>query len=103
MNTRTYNWFLEPKNLHTNEIVAQALAEEGTTEERMVGARDDKGRRHNLWPCKHSLIQFLERSRSQNLAIKFNVFAQEGRGKIRRFPFTSAKTRKLYPNKKTAS
>ncbi len=102
MNARTYNWFLEPKNLHTNEVVAQALAEEGSDEERLVGARDDKGKRHNLWPCKHSLIQFLEESQSQDLAIKFNVFVREGQGKIRRYPFTSAKAKRFSSNRKTA-
>lgn len=102
MSTRTYYWYLEPKNLHTNDVVAQALAEQGAAEEKLVDVKDDKGKRHNLWPCQRSVIQFLEESRSQDLAIKFNVFAREGHGKIRRYPFTGAKAKRFYSNKKTA-
>lgn len=78
MAKRTYEYFLEPKDNHTNEVISKNVGSGNFLENVMCA----DGQKHNLWKCPSGLVFMLWRSRS-NLKIRFKIFNREGNGKIR--------------------
>ena len=79
MAKRTYEWFLEPKDSHTNEVISKNVGEENILRDAICA----DGQRRNLWRCSSGLFFMLWRSRS-NLKIRFRIFNREGNnGQIR--------------------
>lgn len=74
---RKYKWFIEPLNDLTNNAVAEFLQTDNIHYEVLCG----DGKKRNLWGCSVSNVLHLWRSRSDEIV--FNVFCQEGNGKIR--------------------
>jgi len=79
---REHEWFLEPRDSHTNEVLSRNLSAEDFSEAMLCS----DGKTRPLWRCPSGLVFFLWRSR-QNLKIRFSIFSQEGKGKIRRCTF----------------
>lgn len=72
MAKRKYVWFLEPKDSHTNEVVANALQDEGSFNSVLCA----DGISRNLWQCSAELAKSFWASK-QDLALKFDVFSAE--------------------------
>jgi len=88
---RTYSWFLEPMNAHTNAVFAREFSEENFCR----GLRDKDGSSHNLWRCPGELIARFRNS-SRELGISFFVYCREGNGALRLFtpPKSRSKTKR---------
>ena len=82
MAKREYEWFLEPQDSYTNEVISKNVGEENFSGD--VVCAD--GQRRNLWQCPSGLLAMLWRSRN-NLDIRFRIFGREGNGKIRNCTF----------------
>ena len=83
MTQRTYDWFLEPKDSYTNEVISKNVDEENT----LINVVCADGQKHNLWQCSSGMRDMLWFSRS-NLNIKFRIFGREGKnGKIKDLTF----------------
>lgn len=78
---RKHNWFIYPKDAHTNEVVAR-LTDGGTSgfESEALTAICEDGKSRNLWRISETQAWILWRSRKD---LKFDVFNQVGAGKIR--------------------
>ena len=81
MRKRTYHWFVEPLDAHTNKVFARELSEE---EDFLRGVRDNEGRRHNVWHCPNHLLSAFRRSR-RDQALFFVIYSREGNGVMRFF------------------
>ncbi len=80
MAKQSYQWFLEPRNSHTNEVLSNALDGQENFYNNISCA---DGKRRNLWLCPSGLVFMFWRSRS-NLKIRFRIFNRQGeKGKIR--------------------
>jgi hypothetical protein len=69
---RIYEWFLEPNDSHTNEVISRNVGAENIMED--VLCADNQ--RRNLWRCPSKKVFMLWRSRS-DLRIKFRIFSRE--------------------------
>lgn len=79
MAKREHEWFLEPRDSHTNEVISKNVGEENILQN--VVCAD--GQKHNLWRCPSGMVTMLWRSRG-NLKIRFQIFSRElPNGKIR--------------------
>ena len=77
---RAYRWFIEPLNADTNAVIAKELPEENA----FRGVRDNEGRKHDVWLVggdARTVRTFVNSRKSAGL--RFNVFVQEGNGKMR--------------------
>ena len=69
---RQYEWFLEPRDSHTNEVISRNVGAANFCDELLC--RD--GQRRNLWRCLSGLVFMLWASR-HDLGIKFRIFNRE--------------------------
>ena len=76
---REYQWFVEPKDPHTNEVISEMSDEAG---EQIC---EDK-EYHNLWRCDRKTINLLKKGKKK-FNLDFRIFVQEGKGKIRKWKF----------------
>jgi hypothetical protein len=75
----SYEWFVEPLNSHTNEVIMKRCSAEETLDEFMCG----DGTPRNLIRCTFRFITFLVESQVI-LKIKFRIFKRQGvSGKIK--------------------
>lgn len=78
---RTYTWYIEPLDSHTNGVIGQQLAElaeESFCPKIICG---DK-KQHDLWRCSYEFVLSLINSKD-SLGLKFKVWGSTGRyGKI---------------------
>ncbi len=78
-----YDWFVEPLNKETNDLLASALEETSFCENIFC----EDGHLHNLWQCTAPLISYLKGSRRRISSIRFRVFSRKGQGEIRECTF----------------
>lgn len=76
---KTCSWFIEPKDSHTNEVIARRLAElNEIADSANQIIEDDKGIEHSVYQVKnHQRILEFCKSRKQ-FQLKFNVFTRTG-------------------------
>jgi len=101
MTKRSYEWFLEPRNNHSNEVISRNIAEENFSENVICA----DGQSRNLWRCPSGMVFMLWRSRS-NLKITFRIFVRQlPNGKIRNctFLFKNEKSGKIRKKQKGKS
>lgn len=79
---REYEWFLEPLDSNTNEIVARVLPDENFSENVICG----DGKEHKLWACDWAFVFIMKESKGA-LGAKFRIFNRCGRGPIRECKF----------------
>ncbi|MDO8486138.1 MAG: hypothetical protein Q7S77_00340 [Candidatus Staskawiczbacteria bacterium] len=83
MTKRKYEWFLEPQDSHTNEVISKNVGDENFS----IDIVCTDGQKRTFWQCPSGLVLMLWRSRS-NLNIKLKIFGREGKnGKIRDVTF----------------
>ncbi len=63
MAKQSYQWFLEPRNSHTNEVLSNALDGQENFYNNISCA---DGKRRNLWLCPSGLVFMFWRSRSNS-------------------------------------
>ena len=82
MAERHHDWFIFPKDAHTNEVIARFACEGtfGFESETLKDALCEDGKRRNLWRTTEQDAWFLWRSRTD---LKFEIFNKLGGGKIR--------------------
>lgn len=98
--TRTIcDWFIEPLDAQTNEVISRELPVENA--DRITFTRE--GRTHTLWQCPFNLVSRLDKSRG-SLKLRFQVYNRFGlNGRIRKCPFLPKRGRRNPQNyKKTA-
>ncbi|MFH0930273.1 MAG: hypothetical protein V1814_03415 [Candidatus Moraniibacteriota bacterium] len=79
-----YRYYVHPKDKDTNDALAVHFEESG---DRVCS----DGKKRFLFDTQdHNLIAYVQRSR-RGMNLKFLVFIQEGRGKIRPWPFDASK------------
>ena len=79
MAKREYEWFLEPKDSYTNEVILKNIDDENAS----LDVVCEDGERRNLWRCPSGKVFMLWRSRS-DLQIRFRIFSRElPNGKIK--------------------
>lgn len=86
-------WFVEPLDDQTNQIIFRHLAETGAggDDDMFIHLPDSKGTFHNVLKVPdHRFIAQLQRSR-ENLDLHFLIFTREGGGKLKLWPFTATK------------
>ena len=88
---RNYSWFIEPRDSHTNEVLARELTEDDFKK----GVLCVDGR-HNLWQCPWDFVRNLIKSR-KTLKVNFKVFNQQGNGAIRECMFLKKKEKNSGP------
>ncbi len=95
---RQYRWFVEPLNAHTNTFFSREFPEENA----FRGVPDNEGGKHDVWLVDgdaRKVRTFVDSKES--LGLKFNIFVQEGNGKMRSANFLfSGKNRKRKTAKK---
>ncbi len=74
MRKREYEWFLEPKDSHTNKVISSNIGEENVLENIVCA----DGQKHNLWRCLSGMRDMLWFSRG-DLNIRFSIFGREGK------------------------
>lgn len=82
---RTYHWFVEPGDAHTNCTLSAWLSDQNA----IAGKCDDKGKPHDLYEVDGRQLDALRKSKAQ-LGISFKVYVQEGNGKMRLASFLPA-------------
>lgn len=75
---RKYTWYIEALDSYTNMVVATVVGADTNFSQKICA---DK-RRRMLWEVAPSLLTYIKRSKG-DLKLKFNIFVQEGNGKIR--------------------
>ena len=89
---RSYKWFIEPKDSHTNEVISRELTSEGyESETRDLYCNDDK--QHNVYRVSYDFLVYVIASKD-HLHLRFKVFVQEGNGQIRPADFIIQKLSK---------
>lgn len=88
------DWFVEPSDAHTNEVIARNLSATNQLNEN-VDIEDDKGVSHSVYQVEsHSFITRLYRDR-QKFSLRFNVYTRQGKNKpIRLWQFEGDKKKK---------
>jgi hypothetical protein len=102
-----HEWFVCPKDSHTNEVIARFACQGtfGFDDNTLENVLCEDGKKRNLWRTTEQDAWFLWRSRTD---LKFEVFNRLGNGKIRdvtsplfrkdrRSPKKKAKRRKPVP------
>ncbi len=90
MRRPVYSWYIEPLDEHTNEVIARELAQECDAPER--GRRCSDGKPHDLWRCRHILIERLRASRKR-FNLRFRAYGQKGNGPIREWKLPKGRYR----------
>jgi len=93
MSKQKCEWFLEPQDAQSNQIIAQEISEENFC--RSVLCQD--GEKRNLWLVPFSLVKFFWKSKSCGIDIKiFNRAINSGtsRGKVKDVTFLLKKRKK---------
>lgn len=91
---RKHDWFVWPKNDHTNEVIARMLQDgDNRFEDNLLSNTIcEDGKRRNLWRITEQDAWILWRSR---IDLKFEIFNQLGiNGKIRNVTFLFKKDRR---------
>ncbi len=91
-------WYIEPRDINTNEALARELSGDETLE-----IHDDKGNSLQVYLIPSRKLSKFRNSKAQ-ADFRFNVFVQEGGGKIRNANFLPAvrRNKKLQlPTKQT--
>ena len=88
-NNRIYQWYAEPLDHTTNNVLASELSEEDFLRD----VCDNHGQRHSVWRINSGLVSSLTNSRSQ-LGLRFKFYIQEGRGQIRLANFLLSSVRR---------
>lgn len=84
---RKCDWFVEPRDSATNEIIVSALRDWGKEDGIIIGLVDDAGRAHNVYQVPYSLVAIFWRNRRQ-MGLDFFVYNRQGpHGKVRRWKF----------------
>lgn len=80
---KQHTWYIEPKNAHTNEVIAR-MHQSGDNrfeEDTLTDVLCSDDAHHNLWRiASFDQALFLWKSRYD---LKFEIFAQQGKGQIR--------------------
>ncbi len=84
-----HNWFVEPLDAYTNEVISKEITEENFQKEMICS----DGKKRNLWQCSGLFVSLLKRNEQQN-NLKFKIFVQQGKGKIREANFLKRKRTK---------
>ena len=81
-------WFVEPHDKYTNDVIAGYLVDQPDTGEASIaGLKDDQGIPHNVWQVSHATITRLEASKS-TMPLAFRVYLRHGpRGPISLWKF----------------
>ncbi len=80
-------WFLEPLDAATNKRIAEYLVEKCADSEARSVPCDD-GKMHSLWMMSaYKDVGHFERSRIVDQTLKFEIWAREGSGIIRKWGF----------------
>ena len=85
--TRVYEWFIEPLNDFTNEVIARVMADVGESDfsNLSLALHDNEGKVHNVWSVDYSLVNQLQKSQQP---LKFAVFNRcSSHAPIRRWQF----------------
>ena len=91
---RKYTWYLKPKIKAINDTIAAEFAANGEIDSSTRRIMCADGRRHNLWGCSVAVITAI--NLSNRIGRDFEVFRQEGNGKIVNVSFLFKKKRR-YP------
>lgn len=94
MSKKHHEWFVWPKNSHTNEVFARFLesGSYGFESNTLQDAPCEDGKKRNLWRCAYDCALFLWRSR---IDLKFEIYNRLGaRGVIRNVTFLFKKERR---------
>jgi hypothetical protein len=86
MSKQRYEWFLEPLDAESNEIISREVSEENLCRE--ISCND--GKRRTLWRCSFNIIKFFWESRGSGIDIKiYNRTINSGtsRGKAKDVTF----------------
>jgi hypothetical protein len=86
---RSYHWFVEPLDANTNAAISKLVPEV----DEIVGMHDEKDTVRNVYRINGRQLSMLQSSKTQ-IGLKFNVYVQEGNGKIRSFNLPSVKRKK---------
>lgn len=93
---RECTWFIESRNLLTNEVLARELSDENFNRDVMCS----DGIARNLWECTHRLITYLRKSRFA-VPLDFYVFNRMGEhGPVRRSTITEKRRLRFSPREK---
>lgn len=96
-NNSLVQWFLEPLNSFTNEVISRELLKNGALEENTI-IKDSKGNEHSAYGVKYTYVTKLKNSMGNLSNIKFRVFYKRGKnGQINEWQFVA---RKKAPKKK---
>jgi hypothetical protein len=81
----THFWFIEPKDVFTNELLGKNLPEEHMHEDMLC----EDGVKRNLWECTHLFLGiFATFNTPSRVVAKYAVFHREGlNGKVREWTF----------------
>ncbi len=87
---RTYRYYVEPLDDHTNEVLARELSPRYECEERTLWT----GRKCQAWEVQdRRFVNFLQKSR-RSLKIDFNAYIQEDNYNLHPYPWPIAKEKK---------
>lgn len=86
---RQYQWFCEPRDRNTNDVLASELSEEDFLREVPVG----EGVKRHVWRLNAQLLRSLQNSRP-HAGLKFKLYVQEGNGRLRSAHFLKDARRK---------
>ncbi len=91
-----YDWFIEPGDKHTNEVIAS----ESPGEEPLRNVLCGDGIRRNLWQCSFRFIRYFKNSQ-KSAALRFEVFnRRKPNGAIRKCPLFELERKKEKLRKK---
>lgn len=80
--TPTYDWWIEPLDDITNQVIAEELPS-SSTEEILI----ENFRRRRAWPCSYELIAKLKKAaRTSRINLRYYVYNRRGNSQIRRVP-----------------
>jgi len=90
--SRTYEWFIEPLDSDTNRALARELPEEDTLEK-----HDDKDISRKVYRIPWNKLSMFRNSKSRE-GFRFNIFVQEGSGRMRSAAFLPAISKRRAAN-----
>jgi len=70
-------WFVEPLDMRTNEIIAQALAKKCRADVVDLCLVDDEGKEHQVYMVDFPFINFLRKSRITH-SLNYRIFDRAG-------------------------
>ncbi len=85
--TSTTQWFVEPRNDWSNELISRLIGfSQVGAGSAGFGIPDNNGQWRNIWQCSWADLEFLHRSKAR-LQILFRVYKRDGNaGSIRPAP-----------------